>query len=46
MLIPIIFMRMVEKIMKMSPAIAEVITSLPALTLSGIPPEVVIKNRP
>lgn len=46
MLIPMIFIRMVEKMIKISPAMAEVMISLPALTLSGIPPEVVIKNRP
>lgn len=46
MLIPMIFMRIVEKMMKSKPPIAEVIISLAVLILSGLPAEVVIMKRP
>ncbi len=46
MLIPIRFRRKTERIMKIRPEMAEVITSWPSLSLSGIPAEVVTIKTP
>lgn len=46
MLIPIRFRRKTERMMKISPETAEVMTSWPSLSLSGIPAEVVTMKTP
>ena len=46
MLIPIRFKRKTERIIKMRPETAEVMTSWPSLSLSGIPAEVVTIKTP
>lgn len=46
MLIPMKDMRTVAMVTNISPAIAEVMISLAALTLSGLPPDVASKKKP